>query len=157
MSVHLVIPGRPRPGERAGTDPDGHRYSQPNTRAVQAAVAEAWTARPEPWRSPTLRGPVAVWVVAFYARPKRGHYLQDGGLTARGLRTPFPTSTKADLDNLSKPLLDGLTGLAWVDDHQVCELHVLKRWCGPEGERTEVRISPMQAPTADGLEAEAAA
>lgn len=142
MTVHLVIPGRPRPGERAGTTPDGRRYSQTNTRAVQSAVAEAWVyVNRRPKRIP---GPIAVRVVAVYPRP-RDHFRRGGGLSAAGLRADYPTSTRADLDNLAKPVLDGLSGLAWADDHQVCELSVAKVWDDGDGPRTDVWVSPMVA------------
>ena len=35
-----------------------------------------------------------------------------------------PRSTVADVDNLLKPVLDALTGIAWVDDVQICEMLV---------------------------------
>ena len=142
MSVHLVIPGRPRPGERAGTTPDGRRYSQENTLAVQRDVAMAWMTRPEPWRSPLLECAVAQSIIHIYRRPSP-HFLTGGGLSAEGLRHPFPTTTRADLDNIAKPILDGLTGKAWRDDRQVCHLTIDKVWDDGRGERTEVRISPM--------------
>jgi Endodeoxyribonuclease RusA len=35
-----------------------------------------------------------------------------------------PRSTIADVDNVLKPVLDALTGFAWIDDTQVCEMLV---------------------------------
>jgi hypothetical protein len=35
-----------------------------------------------------------------------------------------PSSAVADVDNLLKPVLDSLKGVAWMDDTQVCELLV---------------------------------
>jgi hypothetical protein len=35
-----------------------------------------------------------------------------------------PSHTVADVDNLLKPILDALKGVAWMDDTQVCELLV---------------------------------
>jgi hypothetical protein len=33
----------------------------------------------------------------------------------------------ADVDNLLKPILDALNGVAWVDDTQVCELKISRQ------------------------------
>ena len=33
-----------------------------------------------------------------------------------------------DLDNLAKAILDGLNGVAFVDDSQVCQLHISRPW-----------------------------
>lgn len=147
MSYHLVIYGRPRPGERAGTTPEGRRYSQTNTVRVKRDVGAAWmfmAGRPSRRRARPIEGPASVRIIAVYARPA-SHFLSDGRLSAAGLRFPFPTTTKADLDNLAKPILDGLTGLAWDDDHAVCSLTVEKEWDDGRGERTEVRIASMIA------------
>jgi len=42
-------------------------------------------------------------------------------------RCPSVT-TKPDLDNIAKAVLDGLNGVAFVDDKQVCDLFVTKRY-----------------------------
>jgi Holliday junction resolvase RusA-like endonuclease len=141
--VRLEIKGRPRPGERAGTTPDGRRYSQAKTKAVQADVSQAWTfSGGRAGRPKRITGPVAVRILAVYPRPA-GHLLKGGGLSAAGLRSHLPTSTLADLDNLAKPILDGLKGLAWTDDHQVCSLQVDKVWDDGRGARTVVWVSAM--------------
>jgi Holliday junction resolvase RusA-like endonuclease len=36
----------------------------------------------------------------------------------------YRKSKRGDLDNFIKPLLDSLNGIAYVDDKQVCQLHV---------------------------------
>jgi crossover junction endodeoxyribonuclease RusA len=40
----------------------------------------------------------------------------------------FPTMRWPDIDNCAKAILDGLNGIAYKDDRQVCELHVTRRW-----------------------------
>lgn len=54
--------------------------------------------------------------------------------------------TKPDADNLVKALKDALTGIAWRDDCQVCELHV-EKWYAGGGELpcTQVEISTLTA------------
>lgn len=47
-----------------------------------------------------------------------------------------PITTKPDLDNLVKSILDALNGIAYEDDAQVSDLHVSRRW----GETDSVRV-----------------
>jgi|SRR6516162_1561269 hypothetical protein len=49
-----------------------------------------------------------------------------------------PRSTVADVDNLLKPVLDALTGTAWVDDVQICEM-LVRRVAGRE-RRLKIRL-----------------
>jgi Endodeoxyribonuclease RusA len=49
-----------------------------------------------------------------------------------------PSSVIADVDNLLKPVLDALKGVAWIDDTQVCEL--LARRVPGRGRRLHVKI-----------------
>jgi len=49
------------------------------------------------------------------------------------------TKGRADVDNLSKSILDGLNGIAFEDDSQVVDLHVHKRKVKTD-ERVEIEI-----------------
>jgi Holliday junction resolvase RusA-like endonuclease len=40
----------------------------------------------------------------------------------------FGAKRGADLDNFNKPALDALTGIAYLDDSQIAELHVKKTY-----------------------------
>jgi Holliday junction resolvase RusA-like endonuclease len=52
----------------------------------------------------------------------------------------FGTKRKADLDNLNKLSLDALTGIAYLDDSQISELH-LKRAYDKARPRIEVVLT----------------
>lgn len=41
--------------------------------------------------------------------------------------------SKPDLDNLVKTVKDALNGLAYIDDAQVCDLHVTKEYADADG------------------------
>ena len=86
-------------------------------RAVIAAAGERF---PRP-----LDGPVVVEITALFRRPP-------SHLTARGeLRKGAPTHpgrNLGDVDNLAKGALDALNGIAWLDDAQVVDMRVAKRW-----------------------------
>lgn len=50
------------------------------------------------------------------------------------------TRQRRDIDNMTKLILDGLNGVAWVDDNQVTELIARKSYGTTAQARTEVRI-----------------
>ena len=65
-----------------------------------------------------------------FARPK-SHLRKRGGLTKRAPKHHCQTP---DVDNLAKMIMDALNGHVYIDDKQVCELVVRKRWTSaPEG------------------------
>lgn len=50
------------------------------------------------------------------------------------------TRQRRDVDNMVKLVLDGLNGVAWVDDDQVLQIEATKSWVPKDEARTEVRI-----------------
>ena len=56
--------------------------------------------------------------------------------------------THKDIDNICKAILDGLNGVAWLDDKQVCMLLGIKRWA-QDNPRVEVRIGKLRNLTND--------
>lgn len=53
------------------------------------------------------------------------------------------TRQRRDVDNMMKLVLDGLNGVAWVDDNQVTEIVAKKSWVPPEEALTTVRITEI--------------
>jgi len=51
---------------------------------------------------------------------------------------------RGDLDNLAKAILDGLNGVAFADDSQVCALHLTRPW-EPKGRaHTWIMVEEMR-------------
>ena len=72
-----------------------------------------------PGRQPIPAGvPVRLEVLAEFAMPASASKLSR--LAAESEPPPMPV--RPDLDNLVKTVLDGLNGVAWVDDGQVTEI-----------------------------------
>ena len=80
-----------------------------------------------------LLGPLYVHVEAVFPRPKA---LQ----TKKLANVRMWHQKKPDRDNLDKAVLDALTGIAWVDDCQVCDGGQRKRYTHP-GESPHVRVT----------------
>lgn len=55
------------------------------------------------------------------------------------LRVFFSTKRQHDVDNYNKLILDALTGIVWVDDSQLQELHIYKDY-DKEKPRIEITI-----------------
>jgi len=55
------------------------------------------------WREPPLAGPVGVIIKLF-----------------------FRNNLRRDIDNWNKILFDSLTGIAWIDDHQINKMSIEK-------------------------------
>jgi Holliday junction resolvase RusA-like endonuclease len=51
----------------------------------------------------------------------------------------FPDNRKRDIDNI-KGLIDALTGVCWVDDSQIVDLHILK-YVDKNRPRAEITVS----------------
>lgn len=85
----------------------------------------AWQVRGASRPPLPLKGPVAVTLLFWLARPK-SHFARTGAL--RPSAPAYPTA-KRDIDKLVRAVLDALTmGMAWKDDGQVVDLDVRKRW-----------------------------
>jgi crossover junction endodeoxyribonuclease RusA len=113
--IRLVIPGRPVPKGRPRLGMHGRKayvYTPPQTVEYEKLVG--WVAKATGCRP--VEGPVEVEIWCYM----------------RG---------KADADNLSKSILDGLNGIAFMDDGQVVDLHVHKRKVkAATDERVEIEI-----------------
>jgi Holliday junction resolvase RusA-like endonuclease len=70
-----------------------------------------------------LEGPVSIRIVCWFERPK-SH-------SKKRRQQAEPKTTKPDLDNIGKAILDALNETAYNDDGQVCRLTVEKWYVGP--------------------------
>ena len=118
MKYELVIPIEPKPKARPrATVIAGHAsiYTPKETRVFEAKVAAIAA---EHIKEP-IRGTVYLRMKFYLARPKRLMRRSDPeGAVLCPLRP--------DLDNLEKSLIDGLTGIAFLDDSQVAEKYSAK-------------------------------
>lgn len=97
-SIHIL--GKAVPKGRPRFTRTGHVYTPKTTKDWESKVRAAWVAK---YPDVRLEAPLNCWIFVT------------GKHTA-----------KKDADNLAKSILDGLNGVAFVDDSQVYELHVSK-------------------------------
>jgi Holliday junction resolvase RusA-like endonuclease len=81
-----------------------------------------------------MQGPVSIEIVFFLPRPQR--------LMWKKRPMPVvPAPKKPDIDNLAKTILDGLRGVAFIDDNQITIMHLYKRYhAGDRGPWTQIDI-----------------
>lgn len=121
MAQTFTVPGKPVPKARPRAMVRGrhaHIYTPATTKAFERDVG--WEA-------------------------KRAGVRKSQGLLAITLR--FHGCSKGDCDNLAKSVLDGLNGIAYGDDGQIVDLHVILDRVGKPA-RTEVEIRSIGEATA---------
>ena len=125
-----------RPGARIAHDSAGKDYILFYVSTDERLYREslAWCAKAAMRGRPPTEQPVAVLMHAFTPIPKswRERERLDALSGAR-----LPTS-KPDADNFLK-LIDAFKGLIWVDDMQVVDARVIKRYSATPALRVEVR------------------
>jgi len=168
LAIAFFVPGtpvaQPRPRARAYLVKDENgaymrdRFGRPVPRAqiYDPGTADCWqgavrgAARPYGPPAP-FEGPMHVRLEVRLPRPKC-HY-REGRFFDR-LREDAPQwpVQRPDIDNLVKAILDGLTGIMWQDDGQVCQLEVVKFFSSSPG--VVVELEPLGMSGEDQLELE---
>ncbi len=121
-SIHFTVPGRWTPERKRSYRRGKHTVRVDTAEAADFKAVVRYGAQ-EVCSRP-LEGPLTALYV-FY-RPKPSSY-------RKGDHRPYK---RPDADNLAKVLNDGLEGVAFLDDAQICDLRVMKEW----GDRWEVEV-----------------
>lgn len=107
--IEFFVPGNPIP-RKAPTFGKGHAYHAGGQVGWKDTI-RGYALKYRPPRP--YAGPVRM-VVSFYLKAGKGqrgyHYI------------------KPDFDNLCKITMDALTGVIFIDDSQVCDIHITKTW-----------------------------
>ena len=85
-------------------------------------------------------GPIMITAVFYFGRPKN-HYRT--GKNSSLLRDDCPEwhTSRKDIDNLCKLIMDALNGIFWKDDAQICWIEAQKKYS--ERPRTELIITTL--------------
>ena len=121
MQYTITIPGKPRgKGRPRFSRATGRTYTDDATAVYENLVKNMWmTVVGE-----RLSGELAVSIEAHYAIPTSKPKKMQAAMRDGAMR---PT-TKPDIDNVIKAVLDGLNGVAYADDSQVVALSASKRY-----------------------------
>ena len=127
-AITFHLDGPPQGKGRARSTKSGHHYTPEKTANYETRLA--WTFRQKAGDWKPIEGPVKVIITAIFSPPK--------SFTTKQLRAirdgELHPTVKPDWDNIGK-LLDGLNGIAWVDDKQIVCATVRKYYSTtlPEG------------------------
>lgn len=91
----------------------GHAVTPPKTREYEKLIREEWT-------HGMMNGPLHVTTVFTFKVPKSYSKKKQAELIG------MPKTTKPDLDNLVKAVLDALNGVAFEDDSRICSISAVK-------------------------------
>jgi Holliday junction resolvase RusA-like endonuclease len=111
--IKFVINARPQPKERSRSTKRGHHYTPQRTVNFELTVAMEFR-RQYPNHKP-LTGPVGMSVDIQFKRPKT-------------VKKGYWHTSPGDASNIVKAIEDGLNRVAYVDDRQVADSHVIKHW-----------------------------
>ncbi len=127
IQYEITIPGLPvsQPRQRHAIIAGSVRNYTPLNHPVQSFKAVCKLAVASRIGKP-LAGPVEVEIGFYFPRPSNKVWKTKPMLSE-------VKTTKPDLDNLAKAVMDSLNGVAWVDDAQVYRLTVSK-WIVAGGE-----------------------
>lgn len=78
-----------------------------------------------------MEGPIDASLIFFFARPKTHFHFRKSGVSLKST-APIVHTTRKDLDNLIKFVLDALNGKAYHDDSQICSIRAAKMYAGGE-------------------------
>ena len=132
--VVIVMNGEPSgKGRPKFVRATGRAFTPEKTRNFEENLS--WAGQVAMAGRPLLQEPVVVKIWAYMSVPKS---MPKKRLADALLGRAFP-ARKPDADNIAKSVLDALNKVCFVDDGQVVDLHVFKRYS--EQPRLEIRIS----------------
>jgi Holliday junction resolvase RusA-like endonuclease len=139
--IEFVVYGKPEPAGSKKAVPMGQRWGvvDDNKKADAWKKTVGKVALVEMNGRQPLEGPLRVSFTFLIARPA-SHLLSDGvSLSATGRARPVHTF-RPDVLKLARAVEDGMTGVVYVDDSQIIEEILQKRWA-QAGERQGAYVS----------------
>lgn len=115
---------------------NGHTYTPTQAREAEHRIREAWLQAGHGLQT----GPLRATVVVVLRRPAAHFGTGRNGGSVRAAAPTWPT-TRPDLDNYVKTVLDGLNGVAYADDGAVVELLARKQF--GELAKWEISVEPL--------------
>lgn len=120
---NITIPITPVPKARPRFTRYGHTYTPKKTADYEKAIAEYWRQATNGFMYDKEQA-LIVNLVFGIPIPKSTSKSKTE-LMANGTIRPLK---KPDVDNLAKAVMDGLNGVAWVDDSQVVRVSIYKEY-----------------------------
>lgn len=120
LRIEFTVEGNPHGKERPRFTKCGICYTPKTTTAYEKKVRDAYIAA----GGEMIDNPVRIRIEAFYRIPKS---VKKADIQLMECGVTLPTK-KPDIDNIIKIVCDGLNGVAYSDDAQVCIVYAEKRY-----------------------------
>ena len=125
MKIKLEFDVKPMAKQSFRTTRTGNKYLDPSVIKYRKTIRNMAIAQMRNQKAERIEGAVNMNIIYAFRRPKSLSKKErseiDGGKTV-------PKTTKPDIDNLTKAILDALNGIAWKDDAQVAQINIQKIW-----------------------------
>jgi Holliday junction resolvase RusA-like endonuclease len=139
-ALHVFIPGKAVPGgSKKAFVVNGHANIVDDAKGNQEwRERVAYFARQAFERPALLDGPLEVWATFYIQRPRSHYRVGRFAHVVRDAAPAWPTK-KPDGSKLFRATEDALTGVVWVDDAQIVDQHISKKWGDKPGVLIVVR------------------
>lgn len=148
MDIEFVVLGEPIAKQRPKVSVRNgyaHAYTPKDTLLYENKVAYAYKEISNGYMFD--RNDILSVSITAYFPLNKGDYGKKGlNKSGRTKMDQIYAPTHKDIDNICKSVLDGLNGVAWLDDKQVCMLLGIKKWT-QDNPRVEVHIGKMRTLT----------
>lgn len=133
QDISFYVPGIPIAKARARITKEGRAFPSRKTEVYESLVRQSFAAK-YPGVEPVAE-PVLLYVSFFFTIP-------DSAKRKKGpdkILPNDPFTTRPDLDNLVKAILDGLNTVAFVDDKQIVGIFAAKKYGKVPGAMVSLR------------------
>ena len=137
MNYVFIVPLRPVAKGRPRFTRTGHAYTPKATADYEQAVAAYARRAMAEIGEKKATGAVNVWLTFYYAPPKSWTKAQQLKCAEAG---SLPKTTKPDVDNLVKAVLDGMNGIVFEDDNQIAGIYATKAWSYDRADSVSIGI-----------------
>lgn len=134
--IEFTVSGKPQPKQRPRVLRSGITYTPKETLLYEEKVLQAAKESKLLDQSPTEK-PLKIIIWAYMPIPKSW----PKGKQEQARRGKVLPTSRPDIDNLAKIIMDALNGEAYKDDSQICELVINKRFS--DEPRVEVLIDEL--------------
>ena len=135
MKIQLKFDIKPMAKQSFRTTRNGNKYLDPSVIKYRKTIRNMAILQMQKQKAERIEGAVNMNIIYAFRRPqslsKKERNKIDGGKTV-------PKTTKPDIDNLTKAILDALNGIAWKDDAQVTQINVHKIWSAKDQIEIEI-------------------
>ena len=135
MKIQLKFDIKPMAKQSFRTTRNGNKYLDPSVIKYRKTIRNMAILQMQKQKAEKIEGAVNMNIIYAFRRPqslskKERNEIDNGKIV--------PKTTKPDIDNLTKAILDALNGIVWKDDAQVAQINIQKIWSAKDQIEIEI-------------------